>query len=105
MSVYSSVFTRLTVEQRVKVDRMVNQLPRLTLTEMVDALAADGISISRSALGRYVKLVRDPFQKTASTTSVAVIIDTKTGSSTTLPLALNSAAVLALLDCYIHTDN
>lgn len=45
MSVYSSVFTRLTVEQRVKVDRMVNQLPRLTLTEMADALAADGISI------------------------------------------------------------
>ncbi|MCG2597213.1 hypothetical protein [Achromobacter insuavis] len=104
MSAVSSILTRLTAEQQEKVDRMINLQPRLTITQMTDALVAEGIPIKRSALGRYVKSVRDPLQKTASATSLAVIIDTRTGSSTTLPLALSPDAVRAVLQRYVHSD-
>lgn len=104
MSAVSSILTRLTAEQQEKVDRMINLQPRLTITQMTDALVADGIPIKRSALGRYVKSVRDPLQKTAGATTLAVIIDTRTGSSTTLPLALSPDAVLAVLQRYVHSD-
>ncbi|MFM9933738.1 hypothetical protein [Achromobacter xylosoxidans] len=104
MSAVSSILTRLTAEQQEKIDRMINLQPRLTITQMTEALVADGIPITRSSLGRYVKSVRDPLQKTASAVSLAVIIDTKTGSSTTLPLALSPDAVLAVLSRYAHSD-
>ena len=54
----SSVLSRLPVEVRTEVDRMLIQ-GTYADTEIVEWLQAKGYAISKSALGRYAKSLRD----------------------------------------------
>ena len=91
---------RMEPETAAAVDAVIRQRRYGTLDEILGELEDKGISMSRSALGRYVIALRERDARHLGSPHdlVVVIMERSTGSTTTLTTAADKSALIAAIE-------
>lgn len=95
----SSKVIQMPPEHQARIDALLRRYQYGCIDLVMDQLAADEISIARSTLHRYAKRLQslDGLTGNGPDSTVVVVIDLRTGSSTQVRTAAKPATVIAAI--------
>ena len=98
-----SAFNYLTPEQNAAADACIRQYRYARLDEIVEALEAQGIVMTRSAVGRYMKKLRerDGMLMDATDATVVTIVDRASGNVIVLKTALGGSELASRIQAFV----